>query len=185
MADKDDSSSNPVVSGLNKVLNELKDPLDWAAAFIGGAGGAAITVTAHGLDLGHSIPTGALAAVGCKKAIFASFQRPRLGKKAERLKKIIETQVCIPPPQELPVHITMAVGEIKQTVQSPPYQGPPKPSSLLLGQLQDAEDKWKARILSNDAFNKILDDISDRHTELRKEYHAKFSGRPDSEDDDE
>ncbi len=77
-------------SPVEQVLDELKDPWDWTAAFLGGAAGAVTTVFLHGADLGHSIPTGALAAVGARRAIAAGLSRPDLRRKARALLEILE-----------------------------------------------------------------------------------------------
>jgi hypothetical protein len=74
------------------VFAQLSDPLDWAAAFFGGAVGAGGTFVMHGLDMGHSIPTGALTAVSLKKAGSASFRRRGLRKKAASLSKMLKAE---------------------------------------------------------------------------------------------
>ena len=79
-------------SGWGRVFDELKNPWDWTAAIVGGAGGALVTIFTHGLDLGHSIPTGALGAVAARRAVSASFHRPSLRKKAKRLLKILKDE---------------------------------------------------------------------------------------------
>jgi hypothetical protein len=81
-------------SGWEHLLNELKNPWDWTAAIIGGAGGAGATILAHGLDLGHSIPAGALAAVGARRAAVASFHGRALKKKADALEEILKKDQC-------------------------------------------------------------------------------------------
>jgi hypothetical protein len=80
-----DEKKNP----LQQVLDELRDPWDWTAALVGAAGGAAVTIFAHGADLGHSIPTGALTAIAGRRTILSSFGRPRLRKKAYGLLSIL------------------------------------------------------------------------------------------------
>jgi hypothetical protein len=80
MADEDKKSG-----GWERVFDELKDPWDWTAAIFGGGLGAAATIFLHGADLGHSIPTGALGAVGARRAAAAGFRRPGLRKRAKRL----------------------------------------------------------------------------------------------------
>jgi hypothetical protein len=77
-------------SPAERVLDELKDPWDWTAAFLGGAAGAAATIFLHGADLGHSIPTGALGAIGARRAAVASLSRRYLRRKAEALLEILE-----------------------------------------------------------------------------------------------
>lgn len=86
---KEERVSDEKKSGLDRVLDELKDPWDWAAAFVGAAGGAYVTVHTGGLDLGHAIPTGALGAISARRAGVASLRRPFLGKKAARLYDIL------------------------------------------------------------------------------------------------
>jgi hypothetical protein len=75
---------------VEQITDQLKDPFDWAAAFIGGAGGAFVTFHTAGMDMGHSIPTGALGAIGLKRAIFASFSRPFLRSKANNLVSLLK-----------------------------------------------------------------------------------------------
>ena len=77
-------------SPVEQVLNELKDPWDWTAAFLGGAAGAVTTVFLHGADLGHSVPTGALAAVGARRAVASGLSRPDLRRKARALLDILD-----------------------------------------------------------------------------------------------
>jgi hypothetical protein len=79
-------------SGWSRVFAQLSDPLDWAAAFLGGAVGAGGTMVMHGLDVGHSIPTGALTALSLKKAGSASFRRRGLRKKAASLSKMLNSE---------------------------------------------------------------------------------------------
>ncbi len=83
-----DEKSSPI----QDVLNELRDPWDWTAAFVGAAGGAAVTIIAHGADLGHSIPTGALTAIGARRAILSSFSRKRLRNRAHGLLEILKAE---------------------------------------------------------------------------------------------
>src|SRR4051794_26421380 len=81
---------------LERVLDQLTDPLDWVAAAAGAAGGAVVTGFAHGLDMGHSIPAGALGAIAAKKAAFASFQRPRLRKRADAMMDFLRAAAAQP-----------------------------------------------------------------------------------------
>jgi len=78
------------MADLKDVVDELKNPWDWLAAIVGAGGGAAVTVLAHGTDLGHAIPAGALGAVGARRAAVASLARPALRKKAERVLWLLE-----------------------------------------------------------------------------------------------
>jgi hypothetical protein len=84
----EEKSKGPV----ERVLDQLVDPFDWIAAFLGGAVGATVTTASHGLDLGHSIPSGALGGVALKKTIFASFSRFPLRKMASRLNALLATK---------------------------------------------------------------------------------------------
>ncbi len=77
-------------SPVEQVLEELKDPWDWTAMFFGGAAGAVATVFLHGADLGHSIPTGALGAIGTRRAAVASLSRRNLRRKANALLQILD-----------------------------------------------------------------------------------------------
>lgn len=77
-------------SPAERVLDELRDPWDWTAAFFGGAAGAAATLFLHGADLGHSIPTGALGAIGARRAVVASLSRRHLRRKAAALLMMLE-----------------------------------------------------------------------------------------------
>ena len=72
-------------SPIQQVLDELRDPWDWTAALVGAAGGAAVTIFAHGADLGHSIPTGALTAIAGRRSVVSGLSRSRLRKKAHNL----------------------------------------------------------------------------------------------------
>ena len=77
-------------SAWDKVFEQLQNPWDWAAASIGGAGGAVATFFLHGADLGHSIPAGALGLVGARKAFVASFRRRGLRRSAGHLREILK-----------------------------------------------------------------------------------------------
>ncbi len=75
-------------SGWDRVIDELKSPADWAAAIVGGAVGAGTTIASHGLDMGHSIPTGSLAALGLRKSWAAAKRHDRSIARAENLSKV-------------------------------------------------------------------------------------------------
>jgi shikimate 5-dehydrogenase len=82
-------------SGWDRVFEQLENPWDWAAAAVGGAGGAVATILAHGLDLGHSIPAAALFTVGARRAAVATFRRPELRKKAVALRTTLQENGCL------------------------------------------------------------------------------------------
>jgi hypothetical protein len=75
MADKDEG-------GWSKLLDRLQSPGDWVAACIGALGGAAVSLSVGGLDLGTSIATGAFAGVTAKATGEAALERRHLRKKA-------------------------------------------------------------------------------------------------------
>jgi hypothetical protein len=70
------------LSAWEKVLNEISSPWDWVAAGLGAMAGGAVTVVAHGVDLGHSVGAGALLAITARKAGDASLASWRLRKRA-------------------------------------------------------------------------------------------------------
>ena len=83
---REDDNSKDVVrddskSKYDKLLEQLQNPWDWAAAFIGGTVGSFITVILHGGDLGHSVPTGALAAVAARKSFALACSGPSYGER--------------------------------------------------------------------------------------------------------
>jgi hypothetical protein len=81
-------------SGWERLANELKNPWDWTFAILGGAAGAGATILSHGLDLGHSIPTGALAGVGVRRAAVASFHGRDLKKRTAALEHLLTRDHC-------------------------------------------------------------------------------------------
>jgi hypothetical protein len=76
-------------SAWDKVLSQITDPWDWAAAAVGAAGGLGVTVATHGADLGASAALGASSAIGARKAWVASRQRARLLMRAEGIEKAV------------------------------------------------------------------------------------------------
>ena len=82
-----------IESGWQKVLSQITDPWDWAAAAAGAAAGACGTIVLHGADLGHSVPGGALGAIAARKTMVASFARGKLRQKAEGLIGIVDARI--------------------------------------------------------------------------------------------
>ena len=82
------------------LLDELKNPADWAAFILGAAGGAIVSGHIAGLDLGHSIPTGGFAALAAERALLASLRRPILTRKWKPYHQFLERQSHSEKPQE-------------------------------------------------------------------------------------
>lgn len=120
-------------SAWEKLGKELTSPWDWVAAGLGAVGGAVVTIATHGVDLGTSIPTGALAGVTGRKAFSASRTRARLAKSYAAI-----------------------VEELNRIVRDVPI------SSLRFQPLHNALDSnmrlWQAHGISNEQFAKVLDD---------------------------
>ena len=127
MADEEKKSS------LDRVLDELRDPWDWVAAFIGGAVGALLSLLIHKFDLDHAIPTGALFGIGGRRAIVSAFARRELTERADALKDILR------------------VSPVATLVQGP---------DLLSQMLEDATTKWRKKVFSNQTFDDWLTRIA-------------------------
>ncbi|MGH9753378.1 MAG: hypothetical protein ACREA2_11400 [Blastocatellia bacterium] len=117
-----------------KVLNELSSPWDWVVAALGAAGGAGVTVTTHGADLGTAMATGALVGVALRKAGYASLHRSRLKRRALGFRRELE---------EYDSHSER-----------------PKPKSLI-GQLDRELRLWRRRAISDEEFSSQLDRLID------------------------
>ncbi len=76
-------------SGLERVITELRDPVDWAFAIVGGALGAVVTFAVHSLDLGHATMTGALAALGLRRSWAAARRHGELIRRAANLSEVM------------------------------------------------------------------------------------------------
>ena len=79
-------------SALDRVLERIEDPWDWAAVALGGAAGITASLFLHGMDFGHAAPSGALAAVGLRHAFLASRKNSRINRKADALEKYLTLQ---------------------------------------------------------------------------------------------
>ena len=76
----------------DQVFDQLTDPLDWIAAGFGALIGGAITVVAHGTDLGTSVGAGALVGVTARKALSRARVGKRLRKRADGLARELESR---------------------------------------------------------------------------------------------
>jgi hypothetical protein len=83
------------LGGIQKVLAQITDPWDWAAAAAGASVGFVVSAHMFGLEGGVSIPGGASAAIALRKAAVASRQRPRILKKARGLVEVIEDRIGV------------------------------------------------------------------------------------------
>ena len=128
-------------SCLDRVLDELRDPWDWVAAFIGGAIGALLSVFIHKFDLEHAIPTGALFGIGGRRAAMSSLAYRQLSKKATALKGLLKDN---------------SIG--KQT----------GATDTLQRALDDISYKWEAKIITNQAFEGWLVKIADADSKVKR-----------------
>lgn len=76
-----------------RILDEISSPWDWAAATVGGAAGAVVTMFAQGTDLGTFISAGAIIGVAARKAVYVSLQSRRLGKRYFGLKEELQERL--------------------------------------------------------------------------------------------
>lgn len=104
------------------------------AAALGAAGGAGITISTHGADLGTSMATGALVGVAVRKAGYASLHRRRLKRRALCFRRELEEYDS--------------------------HSGRPKPKPLI-GQLDRELRLWERRAISDEEFSSQLDKLID------------------------
>lgn len=79
-------------SGWQRLLDQISSPWDWAAAGPGALGGAAVSASAMGADLGTAVATGAVTGITARKALVASTQKQRLRRRADVLLELLRAK---------------------------------------------------------------------------------------------
>lgn len=115
---------------LQKLFDQLSSPWDWIAAGGGAAAGAGVTLLSAGLDLGTATATGAMAGLTARRAVVAVAARPGLRKRARNLHLQLE----------------------RAAKQNQAYHP-------LLDRLIKAEELWSTKIITNEQFSALLDDL--------------------------
>jgi type II secretory pathway pseudopilin PulG len=147
-------------NGVQKLLDQLTDPWDYAAAMVGAAGGVAATILMHGTDGGTFAAGGASGAVGLRKLFVASRQRAALRKRARGLAAVIGQRIehyrlLAPAPQE-------------------------RPAAELVSELNDlhAEVELEIDLWESDRTATANDRFAQKLTELENELRSVVSGHP-------
>jgi hypothetical protein len=118
-----------------KVLDEISNPWDWVTATLGAACGALIS-TEWLTELGTSLATGALIGIAARKALYVSLLGKRLKRRAAGLQAELEEAA-----QRLN-HLTL---------------------KNLLEQLARERRLWQRKAISDEEFNKQLNDLIDQY----------------------
>lgn len=139
---------------LEKVLEQMIDPLDWVAAGVGAIGGLAVSTATHFTDAGTSIGGGALAGVTARKSVGRALEGWRLGRRADGLEAEIRASWEYKPEPLLkePPRV-LSNRESSETRANPPLL------DELLARLQRERRLWRSRAITNAQFSEQLDEI--------------------------
>jgi hypothetical protein len=124
-------------SGWQRLLDQISSPWDWAAAGLGALGGAAVSASAMGADLGTAVAAGAVTGITARKALGASTQRQRLGRRAQVLLELLRAK-------------------------APSDERLTRPAA----QLEMDQDLWRRRIISDEQFLHSIEDSVGKHREF-------------------
>jgi hypothetical protein len=147
-------------NGVQKLLDQLTDPWDYAAAMVGAAGGVAATILMHGTDGGAFAAGGASGAVGLRKLYVASRQRSALRKRARGLAAVIGQRI---------EYVRMLVAGPRE-----------RPPAELVGELNDlhAEVELEIDLWESDRTATANDRFAQKLTELENHLRSVLSGHP-------
>lgn len=169
--------SDPTASGFEKIFSQLTNPWDWAAAAAGAAVGLGVTATAHGLDGGTSVASGASAGIALRKAVFASLQRTFLKRKAIGFIDVIEDRI---EQVSLRIRARSIPDEMRTPVQRAAIEHAPPDAEAndpqLLKNLSELRDRVKLEVdlWVRDRTPKANEQLIRRLGELEEELRALF-----------